>query len=368
MTHSWIDSSAALDALLLEHQGAAWVAVDTEFRRRDTFYPQVALVQLCWGEHAYLVDPLNLTSTASLKHLLGNPTQVKFVHSASEDLEVFSHWLGVLPMPLFDTQRAAALVGLGAGLSYRALVAAFFDINLPKDETQSDWLQRPLSSQQMTYAAQDVSYLLPIGVKLLEKTQEMGRYEWALEEGARMQPGGKAPISKFKSAYKLSGKQQCALTAIVGWREREARRLDRPRSWILSDKLVSAAARTVPESTQSLAAIPDMPNGLVRRAGEALVAEIQRTIKDLGADLSQVAPPPLAAAERKWLPLLSEQLGAIAKDLNIAPEVLMPKADLEHMIRQLANPSLPPLPAWSGWRQETVVAVLQASLVELYRQ
>ena len=117
------------------------VSVDTEFRRRDTFFPQVALLQLCWGDEPYLIDPLELGDLSALRVFLTDPSQTKLIHSASEDLEVFSHWLGVLPAPLFDTQRAAALVGLGAGQSYRALVAHFFDIELPKDETQSDWLQ-----------------------------------------------------------------------------------------------------------------------------------------------------------------------------------------------------------------------------------
>ena len=125
MTWTLIESAARLEEILAAHQHQPCVAVDTEFRRRDTFYPQVALLQLCWGDEAFLVDPLQLDRLESIRQLLTDGSQIKMIHSASEDLEVFSHWLGVLPSPLFDTQRAAALVGLGAGLSYRALVAAF---------------------------------------------------------------------------------------------------------------------------------------------------------------------------------------------------------------------------------------------------
>ena len=153
MTWTLINNDADLAKVLDAHQNHACVAIDTEFRRRDTFYPQVALLQLCWGEEAFLVDPLGLDNLEPLRQLLTNLNQIKMVHSASEDLEVFTRWLGVLPSPLFDTQRAAALVGLGSGLSYRALVAIFFDIDIPKDETQSDWLQRPLSPAQAQYAA-----------------------------------------------------------------------------------------------------------------------------------------------------------------------------------------------------------------------
>ena len=180
------------------------------------------------------------------------------IHSASEDLEVFSHWLGVLPTPLFDTQRAAALVGLGAGLSYRALVAHFFDIDLPKDETQSDWLQRPLSNAQAEYAAQDVTYLHPLGAQLQTRAAEQGRLDWVLEEGARLKPGGKPPISKFKTAYRLPPEQQRVLTTLVAWREQEAHDRDRPRSWILNDKIVMATARAVPRSVRALAAVQEL--------------------------------------------------------------------------------------------------------------
>ena len=202
---SWtlIESSKALDSLLSDNRHQSMVAIDTEFRRRDTFFPQVALLQLCWGDEPYLIDPLQLDDVSALRAFLIDPSQTKLIHSASEDLEVFSHWLGVLPAPLFDTQRAAALLGLGAGQSYRALVAHFFDIELPKDETQSDWLQRPLTAAQAQYAAQDVTYLHPMGVQLLNLAMERHRLEWILEEGARLRPGGKPPIAKFKTAYRL---------------------------------------------------------------------------------------------------------------------------------------------------------------------
>ena len=217
------------------------------------------------------LDPLQLDDLSALRAFLTDSSQIKLIHSASEDLEVFSHWLGVLPAPLFDTQRAAALVGLGAGQSYRALVAHFFDVELPKDETQSNWLQRPLTDAQAHYAALDVTYLHPIGVQLHNRAMECNRLDWVLEEGARLRPGGKPPIAKFKTAYRLQPEQQRVLAEVVEWREGEARQRDRPRSWILNDKSVMGVARTGPRSVRELAAVEDMPQGLVRRAGDCLL-------------------------------------------------------------------------------------------------
>lgn len=354
-----IDSSAELSAVLAEHREHSHVAVDTEFRRRDTFYPQVALLQLCWGGDAFLIDPLLLDDLAALKTWLADPAQVKFLHSASEDLEVFAHWLDVLPAPLFDTQRAAALVGLGGGQSYRALVASFHDIDLPKDETQSDWLQRPLTDRQAEYAALDVTYLHPIGLKLEALARELGRLDWVLEEGARLRPGGKPPISKFRSAHKLSPRQQWALSELVDWRETEAKRRDRPRSWILSDKVVMATARALPSTVRELSAVDEMPAGLVRRAGDALLARIaaasERDMATLPAEIST----PLSSTERQLLKQLTERVVTVSESLAVPPEALMPKADLEQLIRLQANPSLPSPAAWSGWRAERVVDPLR---------
>jgi len=354
-----IDSSAELSAVLAEHREHSHVAVDTEFRRRDTFYPQVALLQLCWGGDAFLIDPLLLDDLAALKTWLADPAQVKFLHSASEDLEVFAHWLDVLPAPLFDTQRAAALVGLGGGQSYRALVASFHDIDLPKDETQSDWLQRPLTDRQAEYAALDVTYLHPIGLKLEALARELGRLDWVLEEGARLRPGGKPPISKFRSAHKLSPRQQWALSELVDWRETEAKGRDRPRSWILSDKVVMATARALPSTVRELSAVDEMPAGLVRRAGDALLARIaaasERDMATLPAEIST----PLSSTERQLLKQLTERVVTVSESLAVPPEALMPKADLEQLIRLQANPSLPSPAAWSGWRAERVVAPLR---------
>jgi len=354
-----IDTSAELSAVLAEHREHSHVAVDTEFRRRDTFYPQVALLQLCWGGDAFLIDPLLLDDLAALKTWLADPAQVKFLHSASEDLEVFAHWLDVLPAPLFDTQRAAALVGLGGGQSYRALVASFHDIDLPKDETQSDWLQRPLTDRQAEYAALDVTYLHPIGLKLEALARELGRLDWVLEEGARLRPGGKPPISKFRSAHKLSPRQQWALSELVDWRETEAKGRDRPRSWILSDKVVMATARALPSTVRELSAVDEMPAGLVRRAGDALLARIaaasERDMATLPAEIST----PLSSTERQLLKQLTERVVTVSESLAVPPEALMPKADLEQLIRLQANPSLPSPAAWSGWRAERVVDPLR---------
>ena len=134
----WVDSVAALEEACVEATAYGVVAVDTEFRRRDTFYPQIALLQLATEEKCWLVDPLTIDDQAAVGDLLLNRRVTKILHSASEDLEVFERWLGLAPVHWIDTQKAAAMLNLGFGLSYRALVAALLQVEVSKEETNSD--------------------------------------------------------------------------------------------------------------------------------------------------------------------------------------------------------------------------------------
>ena len=157
----WIDNRDALQSWLAGIPDDAAIGLDTEFMRRNTFYPQLALLQLGWnGRHA-LIDPLAFEIGGALQPLLGDGAAVTIMHSASEDLETLSPMLPNGPKILFDTQIAAAFVGMGLGISYRALVAELAGVELDKGETRSDWMQRPLTASQTSYAALDVVYLKP---------------------------------------------------------------------------------------------------------------------------------------------------------------------------------------------------------------
>ena len=169
----WIDQPDALQSWLAALPPDAAIGLDTEFMRRDTFYPQLALLQLGWnGRHA-LVDPLAFPIGAALQPLLGAGEAVTVMHSASEDLEVLAPLLPAGPHQLFDTQIAAAFAGMGLGVSYRALVAELAGVELDKGETRSDWMRRPLTSSQCSYAALDVVYLKTIHEQLAERLQRL---------------------------------------------------------------------------------------------------------------------------------------------------------------------------------------------------
>ena len=179
-----------------------------------------------------------------------------------------------------------------------------------------------------------------------------------------MRPGRKLPISKFKNVHRLPPQQQRVLSALVEWREAEARELDRPRSWILSDKLLTALARGMPTSTRELALVDDMPKGLVRRAGDRLVARIAAASEGNDRGVPANIVQPLSSAERKVLGELTAHLRGIAEGLGVPPEVLMPKADLEQFIRVQMVPTEALPEAWMGWRYQQVVRPLRDWLLE----
>jgi ribonuclease D len=360
-----VHSAEEVDAVLASAQAAGVVAIDTEFMRRNTFYPQAALVQLCFDGTAYLLDPLTLADTQPLVALLEDASVLKVMHSASEDLEVFQRWLGAMPAPLFDTQRAAGLLGLGFGMGYRKLVLEICGVDLPKGETRSDWLQRPLTQSQCEYAGMDVTYLLQVWRELDAQASARGRVPWVLADGADAvaNAGTDAPeyYRKIKSAFKLSRRQLAALIGLCEWREHRARDRDKPRSWILDDKLCLELARQMPATSEQLRGL-DLPPAVLRRSGERLLEIVAKARELPDASLPQPLPAPLPASERDRLARLKQRTREIAAELQAAPEVLMSGKDFEMLVREHRGEPVVSPRAWQGWRKDCVLTPLRQEL------
>ncbi len=181
----WIRDDASLAQQCREWRTQPYLALDTEFMRVDTFYPAAGLVQVGDGRQEWLIDPLLIQDWSPFAELLEDERVVKVLHACSEDLEVFLRLTGSLPVPLFDTQLAAAYLGMAHSMGYSKLVKEVLDIDLPKDETRSDWLQRPLTEMQMRYAADDVQHLAQVYLALDARLSEEKR-AWLLEDGAEL--------------------------------------------------------------------------------------------------------------------------------------------------------------------------------------
>jgi ribonuclease D len=286
------------------------------------------------------------------------------LHSCSEDLEVFHCWLGVLPQPLVDTQRAAALLGEPYGLGYRALVHSLLHIDLDKGETRSDWLRRPLTESQCHYAAQDVLHLLPAWALLKERASSADRLQWVYEEGqeaARLfLEREQSSYRRVKGAGRLSRRETACLAALCDWREARARAVDKPRGWILDDKACLAIASALPAHREALAALDVLPPAVLRRQGDAVLACVQQALAMPESELPASPPPPLAREQRDRLQSLKAAARARAESLGVAPELLMPGADLELLLREAAGQAIDAPARWQGWREAAVIEPLRA--------
>lgn len=223
------------------------LALDTEFLRERTYWPQLALVQLREGGRTVLLDPLNAEPSVDLCRRLQQARPI-IMHAPGEDLVCLQHQFGWLPGHLFDTQLAAAYVGRGVGLGYAALVSQVLGEHVDKGETRSDWLQRPLSDAQLAYAAVDVVHLDALYAALQPQLAASGLLEWFEEDCAAMlRRAGEdiadpLPHLEFRSASGLPRLAQVRIRRCLLWREQVARQRDRPRTWILDNEAVMALA------------------------------------------------------------------------------------------------------------------------------
>ena len=163
-----ISDSASLVRLCEQLHAASAVGLDTEFMRERTYFAQLCLLQLSFGEHAVCIDTIVLRDLGALRPIMAQPQWPKILHAARQDLEVLEPATGALH-GLFDTQVAAALIGMPAQIGYGDLVQLLLATNLRKAETRTDWSRRPLSGAQLAYALDDVRYLLPLRERLRER-------------------------------------------------------------------------------------------------------------------------------------------------------------------------------------------------------
>lgn len=357
----WIDNDALLRDCCNQLSQANAIAVDTEFMRTNTFYPKAALFQIFDGQRCYLIDPLAIEDFSPLRALLHDPQVVKVLHACSEDLEVFQSFLDCLPEPLIDTQIAAGLLHHGSSTSYATMVESVLGLKLEKGETRSDWLQRPLDSKQLHYAAQDVVYLLSVYEHLLAELERAGRMEWLKEESEALLAAARTPAPadefylRIKSAWKLRPQELMVLKELSTWREEQARNHDKPRNHIVHERVLWEVARRQPRNMNSLKVIEDMDHRTLRRWGQDLLTIIAQA-QDLGAEhYPEALPPPLPLTQRKLGKALKGCVADTAEALQISADILVRKADFEHIVRSGMQGGTYSLPKrLQGWRRPVI--------------
>jgi ribonuclease D len=328
------------------------LALDTEFVREKTYFPNLCLVQVATESISACVDPLKISSLDPLLDLIYQPGRIKVLHAASQDFEIL-YWLrGVLPNPVFDTQIAAAALGLGEQCSYAALVERRLETTLPKTQTRTDWSIRPLSAAQLDYAADDVIYLARLYSGLRDELERRGRLSWVEEEclslsdPASYAPEGRVNWRKVPGASDMGAHHLVVLRALALWRERQAFQDNRPRQWILSDGSLAAIATNLPETEAGLMACAMDSGAYLRRHADTLLQVVALALHEPEANWPAAYLRP-SREETARVQGVMQRVRELAGRHELAPSLLATRSEIESLVRGEGRARL-----LGGWRKE----------------
>lgn len=345
-----IESTEEFQAFVDRTKGLDY-AIDTEFHRERSYFPRVALIQINNGSEIALIDPLAV-DPSPLADLLES-SGVAVVHAASQDLEVFQHWAGTLPREMFDTQLAAGFTGMSTP-SLAALHDRVLHISLPKTSRLTDWLARPLTKDQLDYAASDVLHLLDLRDSLVADLESRGRLQWAKDEceQVRATPRGQRDPDeawrRIKAVRQLKGPSLGAARALAAWRENKAADLDQPVRFILSDLALVGIAQRRPTTADQLRQVRGVDDRLARGdGGETILRLVEE-----GQDLPPLPRPNRRRNEsrpdlRPGVALVAAWVAQLSRELELDSALLGTRSDIEALVRGDEDARLN-----TGWRAE----------------
>jgi ribonuclease D len=356
--HPLIDDSKTLADLCARLAKSPFVAIDTEFMRENTFWPDLCLIQIADGNEAAAIDPkaAGLDMTPLLDLMTKNEDVLKVFHAGGQDLEIVCNLTGTTPHPLFDTQVAAMALGQGEQVGYSNLVDAWLGITLDKGARFTDWGRRPLDKRQIDYAIGDVTHLATIFPMMLEKLRTTGRGDWLDQEMERIADPANyvtEPENAWKRVKIASRKAEVLgrLQSLAAWREIEARTKNLPRGRIVKDETLGDLALHPPRVQADLAKVRGLSpawgaNDIGGRMLAALADSTPMRVEDMPA--RDERRPGLGKDGALVADLLKLLLKIRARDINVAPRLLARSDDLD----LLAGGQRQQLSILEGWRYE----------------
>lgn len=338
----YIDNHAALVNLLARMDNAEWVTLDTEFIREKTYYPRLCLIQIASRDVLACIDPLAITDLQPFLDWLNQPHRLKVLHAAWQDMEIFHHLgNGKVPAPLFDTQIAAAVLGMGDQLGYARLVEAMQGVVLDKSQSRTDWSRRPLSKAQLEYAVDDVRYLRDVYLLLREQLDKLGRMKWLEKPFQKLADPATYHIDPYSVWERVKGVQVlkphhlAILRELAAWREQRALEKDIPRRWVLSDEILLDMARMQPVNADAMRNIRGLADEQIARWSGEWLAGIARgkavpkgewpqlpRRRKLDSDMAVVAD------------VLMALLNQVANENGISAQMIATRQQIEKMLEE----------------------------------
>lgn len=349
----YIDNAAQLDALCRQIQESAWLALDTEFLREKTYYPKFCLLQIATPDWVVCVDPLALPNLDKLFEAIYNPSITKVFHSCHQDLEIFYQTTGRVPGPIFDTQVAAPLLGYQDNPGYAMLVSSLLNINLNKAHTRADWSKRPLTKEEIQYAADDVIYLCRVYTLMLQKLEALGRTDWLAHDFKELENPDNYKVDpenawlKIRGKNKLTAKQLSIVQTLAQWREATAQQENRPKTWLLRDELMFDIAKLQPETPADLSAIRGINERTTQRYGKKLCELITAAKNSEPLPLNEKGRNVKKSQQHEAiLDILTALVRIRAEENALNPTILASRKDLETLLFNNDDDC----PLLHGWR------------------
>ena len=374
---TWVREQSQLDEVIKALATCGRVALDTEFIKRDTYYPRLALVQLNMGDHIYLLDAPQL-QLAELWQALSQ-VDVAIWHACGEDLGIFYLLSGCAPLTnIFDTQIALSYLTGQLQMGYQQALADQLDIHIDKEQSQSDWLQRPLSDEQERYAIDDVRFLPALYLQLEAKLKAQGLFDyvWAdcqlyasdLYDAQHVEDEA---MYLTMADYRYTSEQMAILKAVATWREGLARATNQPRTFVIKKQAVREIITEQPNSMRELAHKTTIHRSMLRLYGEELLKVIRDAKQLSPTEYPACLLPPYRSKNKILSKAVQQAIDEGAKAFGVPANVLMRKKWLGQLYEVIAfDKDMSELPqGLKGWRHEwvmhTLIPVIEAHKTEL---
>ena len=363
---TWIKEQSQLTPVIEALKSCGRVALDTEFIKRDTYYPRLALVQINVGEHIYLLDAPQLQLQDVWQALIA--VDVAIWHACGEDLGIFYLLSDCPPLTnIFDTQIALSYLTGQLQMGYQQALDDQLDMHIDKEQSQSDWLRRPLSDEQEQYAIDDVRFLPALYLSLEYELKKQGLYEyvWAdcqlyAQELYDSQQVADEDMYLTMADYRYDTQQMAILQAVASWREQLARATNQPRTFVIKKQAVREIITEKPKSMRELAHKTTMHRSMLRLYGEELLKEIKQAEQLAPAERPPRLPAPYRSKNKALSKAVQHATQIQAEKTGIPANVLMRKKWLHQLYEVIAyEKDLADLPeGLQGWRHEWVMQTL----------
>jgi ribonuclease D len=355
--HELITTTEALSALCSRLARSEFVAVDTEFMRENTYWPELCLVQIANSEEAAAIDPMaeGIDLAPLLDLLCNNEEVLKVFHAGGQDIEIIVNLTGKTPHPIFDTQIAMMAISQSEQIGYANLVETWLGLTIDKGARFTDWSRRPLTERQLEYAIGDVTHLARIFPRILRKLIKTGRGAWLDAEMEKLADPASYLIDPDQAWRRIRqpGRNPQVLgrlKALAAWREREAQHKNIPRGRIMRDETLADIASHPPKTQADLAKVRGLSsawkdNDIGKRLMKVLAEAGSLPKEELPAKAGHGAP--LGKDGALVADLLKLLLKIRAREIDVAARLLTRAEELEALAAGVRD-----LPVLSGWRYE----------------